>query len=264
MPSASSRFGAAGDGSGAGADRERDRHATDGGTDRSSHRDPASGPARRPRRLVRPAGFRGGALVFALSFGFYLLLGDLTAFDLATGAVSAAVVTLLLSRVAFAEEPSAGRTLPRVARAVLFGPYLVWEILRANVGLAAVLVDPRLPIDPSIERIETGPVSDLERAVLANSVSLTPGTVAVDVREDALVVHTLTEASRADLYAGGIRRAVRFVFGGREAARAVGSEAARGDGGGETGGRAPGGPGTNGREADGRGAGRKDPAGERE
>jgi multicomponent Na+:H+ antiporter subunit E len=77
-----------------------------------------------------------------------------------------------------------------------------------------VLLDPRLPIDPSVEEIDVTAESDLERAVLANSITLTPGTLTVDVRDSTLVVHALTDASREGLRDGTLQRAVRFVFGG--------------------------------------------------
>lgn len=166
------------------------------------------------RRLRRRPGWPKRATLFALAFGFYLLLGEVTAFDLVTGAVSAAVVLLLLSRITFTESPTVRRTLPRVARAVAFVPYLLWAILRANLALAMVLLDPRLPIDPSVEEIDVTAESDLERAVLANSITLTPGTLTVDVRDSTLVVHALTDASREGLRDGTLQRAVRFVFGG--------------------------------------------------
>jgi len=173
-------------------------------------------PDRRPRRrrLRRPTGWGQRATLFALAFGFYLLLGEVTAYDLVTGPVSAAVVVLLLSRITFTESLTVRRTLPRVARAVAFVPYLLWKILRANLALAVVLLDPRLPIDPSVEEIDAEAESDLERAVLANSITLTPGTLTVDVRDSTLVVHALTDASREGLRDGTLQRAVRFVFGG--------------------------------------------------
>ncbi|WP_435348777.1 Na+/H+ antiporter subunit E [Haloarchaeobius sp. HRN-SO-5] len=174
-------------------------------------------PRRSHRRLRRRTGWAQRATLFALSFGFYLLLGDQTPFDVVTGAIAATVVVLLLSHVTFTAPPTLRRSLPRVARAVLFLPYLVWEILRANVAMAAVLLDPRLPIDPSLEAVDVAADSDLERAILANSITLTPGTLTVDVDDSSLVVHTLTEASRTSLRERTLERAVGFVFRGREA-----------------------------------------------
>ncbi|WP_247381133.1 Na+/H+ antiporter subunit E [Halorientalis brevis] len=183
---------------------------------------PSSAHARRRRRLRRAPGLAQGVTIFGLAFAFYLLLGHVNAFDVVTGIACAAAVARLLSRVTFTAAPTVQRTLPRLARATLFVPYLVWEIAKANLWLAVVLVDPRLPIDPSVENVAIEAESSLERAVLANSITLTPGTVAVDVGESSLVVHTLTASARGALRDGTLERAVRFVFGGRQRARANG------------------------------------------
>jgi len=169
-------------------------------------------------RRVRPAtvayrrSVRRVAATFALAFGFYLVLGDPTdPFDLVTGAISASVVAAVLSGVVFERDPSLA-TLRSVARAVVFLPYLLAAVVRANLGMAAVVLDPRLPIDPEVVRIPA-PESRLARALLANSITLTPGTLTVDVVGDELVVHALTAATRDDLLAGSLPRTVAFVTG---------------------------------------------------
>jgi multicomponent Na+:H+ antiporter subunit E len=169
------------------------------------------------RRIVRPPLALSrtaprAILTFGLSFGFYLTLGDPTkAFDVVTGVLSAGLVAAVLSRVAFETDPST-RTVASALRAGLFLPYLLYAVVRANLAMAVVVLDPRLPIDPSVVRVPA-PTSRVGRALLANSITLTPGTLTVDVVGDALVVHTLTMATRADLETGRLARAVGFVVG---------------------------------------------------
>jgi multicomponent Na+:H+ antiporter subunit E len=149
---------------------------------------------------------------FGLSLSFYLSLGDPTsAFDVATGALSAGLVTAVLSRTVFEDDPSV-RTLASALRACLFLPYLLYAVVRANLAMAAVVLDPRLPIDPSVVRVPA-PEGRIGRALLANSITLTPGTLTVDVVDDELVVHALTRRSRVDLHAGRLVRAVSLVVG---------------------------------------------------
>ncbi|WP_247728462.1 monovalent cation/H+ antiporter subunit E [Halovivax limisalsi] len=166
---------------------------------------------------------RGGVAQFlslsVLSFGFYVLVGgfgDLV-FDLATGAVTAIIVAGVLSRVTFETRPRPVRMLSSVARWLLYVPYLGWKILVANVQIAYVVLHPSLPIDPSMERFEPGVWGGLPIATLGNSITLTPGTLTVDVEDRELVVHSLTRGAREDLLDGGLERAVRFVFYGRTA-----------------------------------------------
>ncbi|WP_411968719.1 Na+/H+ antiporter subunit E [Haloferax sp. YSSS75] len=155
----------------------------------------------------------GSRIATALvAFAFYVFLGDPTDwFDVVTGAVSAVVVAIVLGRVVFEHTPTL-RTLGILVRALVFLPYLLFAVVRANLSLAAVLLDPRLPIDPAVVRIPA-PRGQLATALLANSITLTPGTLTLDVDGDELVVHTLTPATRDELLAGELARAVEFVVG---------------------------------------------------
>lgn len=183
------------------------------------------------RRRVRrsPVAFaptlRRAAATFGLAFAFYLALGDPTdPFDLVTGVLSAGIVVAVLSRVALETDPSRA-TAGSVLRAALFLPYLLYAVVRANLAMAYVVLHPSLPIEPSVVRIPA-PEGRVARALLANSITLTPGTLTVDVTDEELVVHALTAGTRADLESGALVRAVAFVTAGRRGAsvRATGTD----------------------------------------
>jgi multicomponent Na+:H+ antiporter subunit E len=166
-------------------------------------------------RVAVESDTRRAAAVRALATGvvayaFYLALGDPTdPFDLATGAVSAVVVAWVLGGVAFERTPSRA-TLGSFFRATVFLPLLLVAVVRANLSLAAVVLDPRLPIAPSLVRVRR-PEGAVGTALLANAVTLTPGTLTVDVEDDHLVVHALTAETRADLLGWPVVRAAAFV-----------------------------------------------------
>ncbi|QSG04419.1 Na+/H+ antiporter subunit E [Halapricum desulfuricans] len=175
---------------------------------------PADRETRHPRLRHRTTGRRFVG-TYLVSYAFYLLLGDpFDPFDLVTGAVAAGVVAAILAPVVFDTEPTVGRTLPRIARATLFLPYLLYEIVRANVAIAAVILSPSLPIDPETVAFQPDVEDRFGRAVLANAITLTPGTLTVDADEERLLVHSLTAESREGLAGGPLERAVRFVFEG--------------------------------------------------
>ncbi len=188
---------------------------------------PVTARTRRSPLVVRSTPVQVGSLFF-VSFVFYqLLAGQLYWFDLVTGAVSATVVAVGLSRVTFHRDPSVG-TLGRIARLVVYVPYLLVEIIKANVLIAAVILHPRLPIDPRMTRLNTAVWGGLPVTTLANSITLTPGTLSVRVDGRSLKVHTLVPAAREDLFDGGLERAVRFVFYGRDSMQ-ISSPRERGD-----------------------------------
>jgi multisubunit Na+/H+ antiporter MnhE subunit len=182
--------------------------------------DPAVVPAGRftvHRRLLVAGSTAGTAALFVLSLAFYLLLaGRVDTFEVVTGVATAAVVASVFRTVAFETPPSFRRSGSRVLRGLLYVPYLLWEVARANLAIAAIVLHPRLPIDPKLVSYPTDLRGELALTTFANSITLTPGTLTVDVDADegTLLVHTLTDASRTELASGSLERALRFVFGG--------------------------------------------------
>lgn len=200
---------------------------------------PVERPARRTA-LTRPGGAAQFATVFGVSYLFYLLVGGFAGtFDLVTGAASGLVVASLFYRIVLKEPPAFRTWAGQLARFALYVPYLLWEIAWANLQLAYVILHPSLPIDPEMVHVEGAVWGDLPVTTLANSITLTPGTLTVDVTRREFHVHTLTGSARDDLAAGGLEKGVRFVFYGRSAMAipspaerdevVVGDEGAEGD-----------------------------------
>ena len=92
---------------------------------------------------------------------------------------------------------------------VLF--YWFWlgrEIIKSNIDVARRILTPGLPISPNVFTVRAGQKTDLGRVTYANSITLIPGTVAMDVDEDVITVHALTEDAAADLKRGEMNRRV--------------------------------------------------------
>lgn len=171
-------------------------------------------------RLVSRTTLGKGVAMFGATYAFYLLIaGSLSLFNLATAGLTALLAAIGFANVTFVSSPSPRRTGLRIARLVVFVPYLVWEITKANISIAYIILHPDLPIDPGMRRFRAAVWGGLPVTTLANSITLTPGTLTVDVGRDGLDIHTLTGSARDDLAAGGLERAVRFVYYGRAGAR---------------------------------------------
>lgn len=176
---------------------------------------------RRRRSLVsRVTPLRAGAL-FGVAFVFYLLVsGALTTFNLVTGAASAVIVAVALGRISLNADPS-WRTPRRLLRLLVYVPYLLKEIIVSNIRVAAVILHPRLPIEPRMVTYQPAVWQSVPATVLANSITLTPGTLTVRAGRAAgdrlMLIHTLVPWAREGLVEGGLERAVRFVFYGRSA-----------------------------------------------
>ena len=90
---------------------------------------------------------------------------------------------------------------------------LLKEIVLSNIAVARVILDPRLPIHPRILRVEASQKTDVGRVTYANSITLTPGTVTLDVRDGKLLVHALTTGSAEGLLTGEMDRRVARLEG---------------------------------------------------
>ena len=89
-----------------------------------------------------------------------------------------------------------------------YAPWLVKEIVKANVDVARRIVDPALPIQPTMVMVQASQQTEIGRVILANSITLTPGTVSVDLEDESLSVHALTAEYAAEDAAGDMDRRV--------------------------------------------------------
>ncbi len=75
---------------------------------------------------------------------------------------------------------------------VLMPVYLIvflWEMIKSNIDVARRVITPSLPINPGIVEVKTKLHSDLAKLILANSITLTPGTLTMDVKDNSLFIH---------------------------------------------------------------------------
>ncbi len=153
---------------------------------------------------------RNGTILFVTTFLLWLLLtGSLAPAELAAGLLTAAVVTLIsLSRITLLSGLRLTATAPLHFLAYL-RVFLV-ALVRANVDVARRVLSPSLPINPGVVKIRTGLRSDLGRLLLANSITLTPGTLTVDVEEDRLLIHWITVPPGVDLESATQQIAAEF------------------------------------------------------
>jgi len=72
---------------------------------------------------------------------------------------------------------------------VLYIPVFIWEMAKANFDVAYRVIHPQMPIRPGIVKIKTNIRSEMGKTFLANSITLTPGTFTVDIKDQYLYIH---------------------------------------------------------------------------
>ncbi|MEX2642166.1 MAG: Na+/H+ antiporter subunit E [Acetobacterales bacterium] len=132
---------------------------------------------------------------------------------LGLGVASVLVVVLLAWRMGMIDEE--GHPVHLGARALTYWPWLLWEILKANIDVSRRVLSPGPDISPTLVTVPTALRSDLGRVIYANSITLTPGTVSINVERDSVLVHALSRAGAAGVETGEMeRRVAAFVCEG--------------------------------------------------
>ena len=98
-------------------------------------------------------------------------------------------------------------------RVVTYWVWLTWEIVKSNIDVARRIVDPKLPIDPVLVRVKTSQRTELGQVIYANSITLTPGTVSVQVADGVILVHAVASEMADDLEDGAMDRRVTGMEG---------------------------------------------------
>ncbi|HMM53750.1 MAG TPA: Na+/H+ antiporter subunit E [Candidatus Desulfobacillus sp.] len=142
-----------------------------------------------------------------LSAFWFLLSGLFTPFLLAAGAGSALAVLVFARRMDVIDHE--GHPMHLGCRALInYWPWLSIEIVKSSWDVSRRILHPRLPISPTLVRFRPTQATPLGLVIHANSITLTPGTISVEVAPDEFLVHALTAEGAADLAGSEMDRRV--------------------------------------------------------
>lgn len=142
-------------------------------------------------------------------FVFWLLLsGHYTPFLVVSGAVSAFLIAWLGLALGYVDDE--GHPVEILGRGFLYWPWLIKEAIKSAIDVSLIVINPALPISPRLIRVKTSQKTPVGVATYANSITLTPGTITIEVnrRERELLVHALTKAGADGLAEGEMDRRV--------------------------------------------------------
>lgn len=158
------------------------------------------------------------ALTVAMWLLWLVFAGSLDAQEMIAGGV-VAVLAATLSLGVMREGATLTVLNPkRIAYALAYVPFLLWSIVLSNIDVARRVLKPRIDINPGIVRIHTRLKNPVGRLVLANSITLTPGTLSVDIVGDYLYIHWMnvkerdTEAASRHI-AASFEKYLEVIFG---------------------------------------------------
>ncbi len=155
---------------------------------------------------------------FLVLFALWLLLTwSVQTADVVAGIVVSLLTVALMGNI-FIEKAIRLLNPKRVFWAIVYVPYLLWFILIANMDVAYRVLNPTMPIRPGIIKFKTGLKTDMGKTFLANSITLTPGTLTIDIIGDEFYVHWINikhdddPKAQAEEVAGKFERILRRIF----------------------------------------------------
>ncbi len=183
--------------------------------------EPAAVERRRVKALTGLRSMPGVVLQFGALFLFWLVLsGHFTLKYILFGVVSAALVTFLTNdlfsdifRYEGTEAASAPQSFRKFLRFLAYMPWLLYQIVKANIQVASIVLSPRLSIDPAILQFSTQVKRTVAQVILATSITLTPGTVVILLEEGKYTIHALVPGAAGDLVEANMQNKVWGIFG---------------------------------------------------
>lgn len=128
-------------------------------------------------------------IYFLICFATWMLLTDRLYWqNIIMGIVASLITTLIFGRY-FLKNYKKFFNPVRYFYLFIYIIFLIWECIKANFDVAYRVLHPAMPVKPGIVKVRLELKSDLARTILANSITMTPGTISVDIVDDYIYVH---------------------------------------------------------------------------
>lgn len=145
-------------------------------------------------------------------YGLWLLLsGHYNSLLLVLGGLSCLLVVVIAYRMDVIDHE--GHPIQLTPRVLIYWPWLVWEIVKSNVDVLRRILHPALPISPTIVTVPGTQKSEVGLVTYANSITLTPGTVTINMKGSDMIVHALSRDGADGLETGDMDRRVTAFEG---------------------------------------------------
>ena len=152
-------------------------------------------------------------LTVLIMFAFWIFLSGEFSFILLLSGIISSLLVSYISHDLLIGNGDMKLGFIRTIRFIRFLPWLLWQIVLANIDLALRTLHPKMPINPILINIKNNLKTDLGMVILANSITLTPGTVTIDVNENEFLVHVISEKAAQSLISGEMQARVKKIEG---------------------------------------------------
>ncbi len=149
---------------------------------------------------------------FVLLFLFWVILSQRFTLEIALiGGGAVALIMTYSKSLLFSPEETTLFNVKKIAFFIKFIFIMLVEIFKSNWQVAKIVLSPSLPISPSFVKVHKTFEKDFDKVIFGNSVTLTPGTLTVDIDEEGFLVHALTKEAAEGLEDSIIEKSVRIL-----------------------------------------------------
>lgn len=132
--------------------------------------------------------------IFILLMVFWLLISASADWQhILVGAIFSSILTVFWSNLSISEQYQTDFTVRQVFLLIKYLIMLGYEIVSANITVAMIVLNPRLPISPGMVIMRCDLQRSLVRVLYVNSITLCPGTITVELEDNLLIVHAFTK-----------------------------------------------------------------------
>ncbi len=127
---------------------------------------------------------------FLVLFTSYVVLAGFHVQELILGAIVSIILTIILANLV---NYTIDYRFPVKLLVFIFAylPVFIWQLILSNIDVARRVLSPSLPLNPGFVKIKTDLKGDFAKLTLANSITLTPGTLSIDIDGEYIYVHTV-------------------------------------------------------------------------
>ena len=154
--------------------------------------------------------------IFLLLSGIWIIFsGQFDGFHITLGILSTAFITAISSNFFFENRSQGvGNRLQQIIRIPWYLVWMLYQIWLSNIHILRLALSPNeLPeVEPKLVRIKTNLKTDFGKWMLANSITLTPGTITIDIKDDELLIHSISSLTTEGVEGDDMERKIAAIF----------------------------------------------------
>lgn len=163
-----------------------------------------------------PFKLRGLIIQALLLMSLWLILsGHFDLEHILYGVLSVILVILLnlkIRNIPLSSQEYITQSSIKIPRLIIYLFWLVWQIVKSGFFVAYLTLHPKMPINPMIVRFRSDLPNSVAKVILGNSITLTPGTLTLDIQDEYFTVHALVDETGQDLVTGEMETRVGRLY----------------------------------------------------